>query len=439
MSSPPPRPRCDDLLPSPSNPRYRIAHIGFRPPGGRQHNADKDKRGRRYDAVGVCNGIVNAGAACDVIEYDPTRIDEMAGTLSAYDALVVRINPGQLSCPGVRDGAQDDFDALMNRFIAEGKLVWNSPAVQKTMGAKNALVRIRDISCGLSDTFTYDNKEELCEGFLKTAAFRPRVLKQNRGSHGEGIWLCWLEGKEYCETFGEKTLELNDRLKLMEMNDNHVEHHTVGEFLEFCVNGPTPEAGTWRSDFPGRYLRGGDVGHIVDQRLLPRITEGEVRMLMVTDTLFQIIRKKPNGGGFSAVGGNNDPTFFPPDAPEFAELKRKFIERDVPELLEVMGIKDQPLPLIWTADFIPCDGDQEGTTKFVVGEFNCTCVGISNLFGACGAEKDMSDVSDEDYARAMELCDLIGRKAVETLDEAASARAAAAAAGKTEGRGGDGA
>jgi hypothetical protein len=66
-------------------------------------------------------------------------------------------------------------------------------------------------------------------------------------------------------------------------------------------------------------------------------------------------------------------------------------------------------------------------------------VGISNLFGACGAEKDMSDVSDEDYARAMELCDLIGRKAVETLDEAASARAAAAAAGKTEGRGGDGA
>jgi hypothetical protein len=51
----------------------------------------------------------------------------------------------------------------------------------------------------------------------------------------------------------------------------------------------------------------------------------------------------------------------------------------------------------------------------------------------------MSDVSDEDYARAMELCDLIGRKAVETLDEAASARAAAAAAGKTEGRGGDGA
>jgi len=41
----------------------------------------------------------------------------------------------------------------------------------------------------------------------------------------------------YCETFGEKTLTDRDRLKLMEMNDNHVEYHTVKEFVNFCVNG----------------------------------------------------------------------------------------------------------------------------------------------------------------------------------------------------------
>ena len=27
-------------------------------------------------------------------------------------------------------------------------------------------------------------------------------------------------------------------LKLMEMNDNHVEYHTVAEFLAFCNDGP---------------------------------------------------------------------------------------------------------------------------------------------------------------------------------------------------------
>lgn len=31
----------------------------------------------------------------------------------------------------------------------------------------------------------------------------------------------------YCEAFGEKVLTDRDRLKLMEMSDNHVEHHTV--------------------------------------------------------------------------------------------------------------------------------------------------------------------------------------------------------------------
>ena len=30
-------------------------------------------------------------------------------------------------------------------------------------------------------------------------------------------------------------------LKLMEMNDNHVEYHSLGELLTFCVDGPSGE------------------------------------------------------------------------------------------------------------------------------------------------------------------------------------------------------
>ena len=126
----------------------------------------------------------------------------------------------------------------------------------------------------------------------------------------------------------------DDKLKLMEMNDNHVEHHTVGEFLEFCVNGPTAKAGTWKSTFPGQYLKGGKEagGQLVDQRLLPRIKEGEVRMQMVKDTLFAIIHKKPTGGGMSAVGGIAEYTFYTPDEPLYADLRAKFDE-DIPCLL----------------------------------------------------------------------------------------------------------
>merc|ERR1711990_590197 len=324
-----------------------------------------------------------------------------------YDAYIVRINPGQLS-QGTLPGTQERFDDLMNKMISKGKLVWSSPDVQTKMGAKDALVKIANLGCGLVDTLAYYTEEELIAGFKKTCAFQPRVIKQNRGSSGEGIWLCWLQGKEYCKNFGDAMLGDDDKLKLMEMNDNHVEYHTVGEFLEFCMNGPTAKAGTWKSTFPGQYLKGGKEagGQLVDQRLLPRITEGEVRMQMVKDELFAIIHKKPKAGGMSAVGGGADYTFYEPDAPEFAELKAA-LYRDIPSMMASMGLAGEPLPILWTADFIPVD---DHISPMVVGEFNCSCVGISAFLKACGPDKDLKDVSFRDFEYGMKLTKLIGKK-----------------------------
>jgi len=318
-------------LPPPKDPKYKMAVVGFTAPGGAAMNTDKDKTGSRYDSTPIANGVINAGASCDLIDYTPDAHDAFASSIDGYDGLIVRINPGQLSAPGVVAGAQKRFDELMMSFVAKGKPVWSSPAVQTQMGAKDALVKIKDMSCGLPDTYAYYAPEELEAGFKKCCAFQPRVIKQNRGSAGEGIWLVWLMDKPYCKNFGDAILSDNDKLKLMEMNDNHVEYHTVREFLDFCVNGPGGSAGTWQSTFPGKYLEGGKAagGQLVDQRLLPRITEGEVRMQMVKDTLFAIIHKKPTEGNMSAVGGVSDYTFYEPDAPEFAELKAKF-EADIP-------------------------------------------------------------------------------------------------------------
>eukprot|EP00746_Dinoflagellata_sp_MGD_P118983 gnl/MRDRNA2_/MRDRNA2_54995_c0_seq1.p1 gnl/MRDRNA2_/MRDRNA2_54995_c0~~gnl/MRDRNA2_/MRDRNA2_54995_c0_seq1.p1 ORF type:complete len:236 (+),score=66.74 gnl/MRDRNA2_/MRDRNA2_54995_c0_seq1:50-709(+) len=212
----------------------------------------------------------------------------------------------------------------------------------------------------------------------------------------------------------------NDKIKLMEMNDNHVEYHTVGEFLEFCVNGPTAKAGTWTSVFPGQYLAGGKEagGQLVDQRLLPRIVEGEVRMLMVKDTLFMIVHKIPDGG-MSAVGGIAKYAFYQPGSPEFAGLEKKFLGEDIGKLKKALDIEDQPLPLLWTSDFIPKDAEDgtPGVTEYVVGEFNCSCVGISQFMAACGPNSSLADVSDENFVLASKLTDLMGRKAIEILNE----------------------
>ena len=94
-----------------------------------------------------------------------------------YDALIVRINPGQLS-QGTPEGTQAMFDDLMNAYISEGKLVWSSPKIQTQMGAKDALVNIGKLNCGLEDTYAYYSEADLVRAAGRGAArarLRPRA------------------------------------------------------------------------------------------------------------------------------------------------------------------------------------------------------------------------------------------------------------------------
>ena len=50
-----------------------------------------------------------------------------------------------------------------------------------------------DMHFGLRDTIGYGEPSDL-EGFKKTISFQPRVVKQNRGSAGGGIWIVKLAG-----------------------------------------------------------------------------------------------------------------------------------------------------------------------------------------------------------------------------------------------------
>jgi len=470
------RGKYETLLAQPEAPKYKMAVVGFTAPGGDEMNTDKDKTGVRYDSTPIANGVILAGASCVMFDYTPDDHDAFAAKVAEFDALIVRINPGQLSAPGVVEGAQQKFDGLMRELVAKKVPVWSSPGVQIQMGAKDALTNIGHLKCGLPDTYTYFGEDDgKCahftgpEGMRKTCAFQPRVIKQNRGSAGEGIWLVWLLAKDgkkvkkadysaddaeikmasagglapYCASLGAETLEDDDMIKLMEMNDNHVEYHSLAEFLTFCVDGPTAEgAGEWKATFPGQYFKGGKEagGQLVDQRLLPRIEEGEVRMQMVGNRMFKIIHKKPVGG-LSAVGGNNEMTFYEPgakpenpkegvlyaaDFPDYARLENQFVNEDIPVVMPALGLGGEPLPLLWTGDFIPknteeCPDGSDGKTDFVVGEFNCSCVGISPFGAACGPDKDLKDVPDDLFLDGYSLTTLMGQKAVEMLDEIKSA------------------
>jgi hypothetical protein len=147
------------------------------------------------------------------------------------------------------------------------------------------------------------------------------------------------------------------------------------------------------------------------------------------------------------------------------------VEFDLPRLKRSLGLENEPLPLLWTADFIPRDGDGDGderseasrsgapkgeaekglerksdenedppfsvsenanVTEWSVGEFNCSCVGVSPFLAAAGVDRDMTNVSDEDYDLGMRLCDMMGEQVVQALDERRAQAEAATGDGGAE-------
>ena len=406
---------CTGLLPQPaSGARFTLALVEYNIPGHESGvgGADKGKDGHRVDSIPIANGVIKQGCECFPIKFVPDQAAAFSRVVKAVDGIIVRINPGQMPKP-----EQADFDALMRECIALGIPVWSSPDVQIKMGAKDALCKIASLSCGLPDTMAYYSAEEFKAGFYKTMAYQPRVIKQNRGSSGEGIWIIKLKDRGYCTHFGDAMIEDDWMLDMMEANDNHQEFHTAAEFVEFCLNGRTATSGTWVTKGVGKYLEGGKAagGQLVDQRFCPRIVEGEVRVLTSGSTCLQLIHKKPAAGGISAVLGTGSVyTFYGPNEPKFADLKRRLFEEDLPKIMPALGLEGEPFPIIWTTDLIPYTAD-DGSTQYTVGEFNCSCVGISKFQACAYADKWIKDVKGPDLEEATMVADTAGKAAIEAL------------------------
>jgi len=410
------------LIAQPIAPKYRIALVEIYVRGQKYGGSDKSNNGHRYDSIPFANGCINSGMSCQFVHYVHEEHDKFFDVMKEFDAIIVRCNPGQIKADG---GSQEKFDDAMRGIIKSGIQVWPSPDVMEFMGAKDALTKIASLNIGLPDTLSYYDQDSFAAGFKKTMAFQPRVIKQNRGSSGEGIWIIKLASGNYCTNFGDRLCSDDEVLHLMEANDNHAETHTVGEFIEFCVNGRTAKSGSWTSKGAGKYLEGGKEagGMLVDQRFCPRIVEGELRYNMAGKNLVGIIHKKPKAGGISAVGGTGSIyTYYQPDEPLFANLTNDFLVGDIDKIMPSLNLGDQPIPLWWTGDFINSSpvGTPAKDEKWIIGEFNCSCVGISKCLPAycndANPNASFNDIPSEDKKIVKELGDMVGKAALDILD-----------------------
>jgi hypothetical protein len=219
-------------------------------------------------------------------------------------------------------------------------------------GAKDAVAKLAGTSIVPADTYAYYTLTDLQEKFPAALTTGPRVLKQNRGSQGSGIWLVKVADESKDQPINDET-----SIECTEMSDNHVEHRKLGEFMQFCE----------------QYLVG-DNGQLVDMPFLPRIVEGEIRIFLIGEKPAFIVHKKPAEGQVSATLGSGAEYKYQTEAewPELMDAFRVGLETAKEKL---GGINS---PLIWTADFILGPKDADGNDTYILGEFNASCVGFTS-------------------------------------------------------------
>lgn len=201
-------------------------------------------------------------------------------------------------------------------------------------------------------------------------------------------------------------------LKIIDVNDQEV-HLTVGEFLAFCDHGleglahsdwsPAAMGGYFDEDVASS-MAYGRRPQVVDLRHRPNGRTG-LRFLVARDQVCATIVQKTQQASVQYV--------LPKTAEEGSEHRslRERFEQDLPALIAVLGVSEAALPLLWSCDFEMVDG------SFVVTQFNGSCVELSMFQAACGSDSDLLKVSNDDFRLGMGVVDMIGRKAVDFLEQ----------------------
>lgn len=311
--------------------------------------SDKGSDGHRKDTMPMVEELKKRDINAEVIFFEIDKKDEIYNYVkNNATGYVSRINPGNLK-------EENQYFEVLRKLCNDGVIGMPHPDAMINYGAKDALTKLTDTNLVPKDTYAYYDINTFKDNFPKTLAKGQRVLKQNRGSTGEGIWRVQLVEPLNNDI---KEIPLTSKIKCTEAKDNHTEVRELGEFMDFC----------------SQYIVG-DNGMLVDMTFLPRIIEGEIRLLMLYDTPVNVVHKKPAQGGdnFSATLFSGAKYRYD-DPKEWSELVESFLSQ-LPAINKKLG--SYKLPLIWTADFI-LDNNEDGSDKYILGEINCSCVGFTS-------------------------------------------------------------
>jgi hypothetical protein len=306
--------------------------------------ARRDATPQNSRFVRVFEALAASGVEAFPVVYDESFADEVRSQLLAVDGVLVWVDP-------IHQGkTRAALDPLLREVAAQRPWVSAHPDVILKMGVKEVLYRTRHLGWG-ADTHRYDSVATFRAEFpSRLRASGPRVLKQNRGNGGQGVW---------------KVEALPDSDALVRVL--HAQRGSLPEEMPLAAFIARCEP----------YFGWG--GCIIDQAFQSRLSEGMIRCYMsgskvagFGQQLIKALIPPPPNGPDSPEAQPGPRIMHRPDAQRFRALRQSMEDEWTPQMMQTLGIDASSLPVIWDADFLYGPRDANGTDTYVLCEINAS-------------------------------------------------------------------
>jgi hypothetical protein len=315
--------------------------------GDRQARTESTPYNSRLNRV--FEALAMLGVHAEPAVYADDMADEVREQLLKLDGVLVWADP-------ISQGQNRiALDAMLRDVASSGIWVSAHPDVILKMGAKQVLYRTKHLGWG-TDTHLYRTAGAFREEFpprLQSAG--PRVLKQNRGNGGQVVWKVELVSPS--ASAGAIVRVLHAR------RGSLPEDVPLDDFMRRCEE-------YFATD-----------GCIVDQPFQPRLPYGMIRCYMGADKVIgfghQLIKAlvpPPPEGPDSPAAQPGPRIMHPAAAPAFQALRTRMESDWTPQMMRLLDIDADSLPIIWDADFLYGPRDQSGMDTYVLCEINVSSI-----------------------------------------------------------------
>ncbi|MEO6840347.1 MAG: Cj0069 family protein [Bradyrhizobium sp.] len=310
--------------------------------GDREARASATPQNNRFHRV--FEELAALGIDAEPAVFDELFAEEVREQLVTVGGVLVWVDP-------IHQGkTRAGLDQLLRDVSAQGSWVSAHPDIILKMGVKEVLYRTRHLGWG-ADTHRYDNVATFRAEFpSRLRASGPRVLKQNRGNGGQGVWKV------------EALPNSDAMVRILHAQRGSMPEDTpLDAFIARCES----------------YFGWG--GCIIDQAFQPRLSEGMIRCYMsgskvagFGQQLIKALIPPPPEGPDSPNAQPGPRIMHGPDASPFQTLRRSMEDEWTPRMMKTLGIDEGALPVIWDADFLYGPRDAAGADTYVLCEINAS-------------------------------------------------------------------